>query len=178
MNRRALCTAVLPSLAVAALAACGGATERPAASAQPSPLPSDIAVAAQPFSATLSTAHDAIAGAQAQERSHGGDLQRLHADVATELAAVRAFDQGLAGVPFPADLRGDEVAHLQEALQQAETWLQTASTAASPDAVQAALTVARQAEARAQLSATLIARYMGLSAPTLPAGSGAPTPPR
>jgi Zn-dependent alcohol dehydrogenase len=167
---------VLAALAVAALAACGTTTGGPAAVDQPSPLPTDIAVAVQPLGAALSTAHDAIARAQAQQRIDAGNLQRLRADVAAELAAVRAFDQALSRVPFPDDLRGDEVTHLQQALQQAETWLQTASAAASPDEVQTALNVARQAQGRAQLSATLIARYMGLNAPALPAGSAAPTP--
>ena len=176
MNRAASCTVLLAAVAVAALAACGSTPGESAAAATPSPVPTDLAVAAHPFAAALGTAHDAIAGTQAQEAGHAGDLQRLHADVAAELAAVRALDQALNRVPFPADLRGDEVAHLQQALQQAESWLQTAATAASPDAVQAALAVARQAEARAQLSATLIARYIGSGAPTIPSGSGTPAP--
>jgi hypothetical protein len=177
VNRHTPIAVVIAALATAALAACGGASGAPAAATQPSPLPSDIAAAVQPFAAALSAARNAVGSAQVQEIADAGNLQRLRADVTAELAAVRALDQALPGVPFPADLRSDEVTHLQLALQQSESWLQTAATAASLDAVRAALAEARQAQARAQLSAMLIARFMGLSVPTLPAGPGAPTPP-
>ncbi len=147
---------------------CATASGAPAASqAPPSALPTDIAVAVQPFAAAAGGAASAIASAQAQERA-ATDVTALRAAAAAELGAVNGLDTALQHVPFPPDLRADEVTHLQLALQQAETWLQAAAGASSVGAAQSDLAVARQAEARAQLSETLIARFMGINPPPTP----------
>lgn len=176
MARRALLPRWLLVPVAAALAmvlGCGGPSGGDASAAQPSvspaAVPSDIAVAAQPFGAALGSAQEAMGSAQAEERADAGNLARLRADVAGELAAVRGLEQSLQRVPFPPDLRSDEVAHLASALQQAEAWLQAAAGAATVEAARAALAEARQAQARAALSETLIARFLGVSPPPSPA---------
>jgi len=152
------------------LGACGAAESSPTGAAAPSALPSDLAGAVQPFSAAIGTSHNALAGAQARENSAiaAGDLAALRGAVAAELGAVRGLEAALQNVPFPADLRGDEVTHMLRALQQAETWLATAGAATPVAAVQSALGVAREDEQRAYLSETLVARFLGFTPPPAP----------
>ncbi|MFN2581446.1 MAG: hypothetical protein ABR498_01740 [Candidatus Dormibacteria bacterium] len=157
--------AVMASLLLLGSAtACGSSSSQPAPTA--TAVPADVKPASQPYRDALTSASSQLSAAQAQERADVHDAARLRSDVLNEIAALHTFEQSLQRIDFPADVRTDQVSDLLHQLQQAEQQLQSAANAPSADAMQAGITVARQAEQRAHLDETLLATYVGITPPS------------